>query len=521
MGSRIDSAFQEMIGNPSYPFQKTIINALMRKRSVFGVVPTGSGKSMCFQVPANLRKGLVLVVSPLISLMKDQVDSCTAMGLRCARITHDVPKETVRDIYRGLRDLQLLYIAPERLKSAKFLRRLQRARLSLLALDEVHEHSKSGRDFRPAYALVGDLIQRYEDVPVVALTATADEDVEREFIRALHGREYKRVIASPHRENLKYKITREVSPRAIVDIILPIQKAGDAVIVYCSTRAICDNVNFILSRFGVHSGTYHGGMRAHERHENQAAWMAGELSTMVATNAFGLGVNKLNVRMIFHYMHPGSVFSYLQEAGRAGRDGLDADCYMNLSADGLRTQQYFIEVQNPAMRVYTQIWNYLNANGGNKVVTFYNLARQFNLHRSMTDQVASAIRFMEYHGCLQTTPRNTHYTLPLLNMEAARPFAAMYSYVHIQNRLVDVNVPPSQPDPVNDMVDERAVAFQFPKRFVQLRRLTRSLCITADNVTEKRQHAEDRLQQVYQFAAAEDRQTFVESVFLQRQKEEL
>lgn len=518
---RIKDTFQELIQQEPYESQVRIIRSLLKRECVFAVMSTGAGKSMCFQVPAVIRGGLTVVISPLISLMKDQVDSCERMGIRAARITHDVSKEEIRSIYKNIKDYRLLYIAPERLKNDRFLRVLRRARLKFIALDEVHEHTKSGRDFRPSYALVGDLMQRFSDVPVIALTATADDEVEIEFRRALGDREYKRIIASPNRPNLHYSITQEVSPRKIVDIVHPIEEAYDASIVYCSTRAVCDNVNHIISRLGANSCTYHGGMRSRDRHEAQERWMNGDVSTVVATNAFGMGVNKPNVRLVFHYMHPGSLFAYLQEAGRAGRDGKDSTCILNLSADGRRTQHYFIDTQNPDMQVYELIWDYVQEKGVKATYTVSELAKVCGLRRGMEQQAMSALRFMEYHGCLETSTRNTSYRLPVLNEATAREYAARYRFVKISNRLCNISIPPNQPDPVSDMVDDGAVAFGFPTVFMNIRRKRRTLSVKYADIQDKRDKAEMRLTQLYQFARTDDKQKFIEDVFLSEERKEI
>lgn len=524
MSERIRSAFQELIKFDPHPFQLRVIKPIMRKKpvSVFGVMSTGAGKSMTFQVPAHILGGLTVVFSPLISLMKDQVDSCNQMGIPAARITHDVSREEVSRIYKNLERYRILYVAPERLKNAKFLEKMRSADLKLIALDEVHEHSKSGKDFRPAYSMVADFIARFPRVPVVALTATADEEVEREFMRAMGGRDYYRVVASPNRSNLHYHIVQEQMPRSIADLLAPIEESGGSSIVYATTRTVCDNVCALLRRYGRNAEVYHGGMRGADRHAVQERWMSGQTPTVVATNAFGMGVNKANVRLVYHYAHPGSVFAYLQEAGRAGRDGLDSDCYLNISNDGTRTQQYFIDIQNPDMLVYERLWDFLRTKREPLVhTTLERLMKVCELRRGMGDQALSALRFMEYYGCVDTSPGNTKYVLPVINREAANRYARRFRYVKINQRIANVVVPPNMPDPVAEMVDDRAVGFALPTKFIKIRRTAPGLIVNEDHVREKKQKAYERLAQIFQFARAVDKAAFIDDIFLRRADEDI
>lgn len=523
MTKSIRKAFRNLIDGKPYDYQETIIQSILEDNHVFAVLSTGAGKSMCFQAPSYIRGGLTVVFSPLVALMKDQVDRCNQMGLPAARISHDLDSSAVRRIYRRLSEYRLLYVAPERLRSDEFIRNVsQNPNLRLIALDEVHEHSKSGQDFRPAYALVRKFIRRNRRVPVVALTATADDEVENEFALSLGDTEYVRVVASPNRSNLSYRVVNNAGPLELIQEIRGVEEAAASAIVYCATRKLCNSLSTILLRRGCNIVTYHGGLSGNDRSESQELWIHGEVPTVIATNAFGMGIDKPDVRLVYHYSIPGSVFSYVQEAGRAGRDGKQSECVLNITGDGESTRRYFIRMQNPDYDVYQTIWQYVYEHRRHrKKTTLQSLAKRCGVKPMEVSRVTSAIRYMEYNDLMECKSGVTHYVLPIRQFDLARQFARQNRNVRIRGSACDVKVAPGTIDPVPSMSARNIVSWRPPIEYITLKCLDDELTITPEQIQNKLDRAMDRLLQVYQFAAAEDKQAFIDSVFLQRAEEGL
>lgn len=335
------SVLQRHFGFPSFrPGQEAAILAALQGRDSLTVLPTGGGKSLCFQVPAMMRPGVALVVSPLVSLMKDQTDrlrsAAISAGMIHAGLTYGAQDAVLRAAERG--DVRLLYIAPERLDDPGFRRRLTRLPVHLLAIDEAHCISQWGHDFRPSYlrlARVRDLVGR---VPVMALTATATPDVRRDIGEQLGLVDPVQTITGLDRPNLSFRHLR-VGGGAERDaaLLATVRRARGAVIVYCVTIRQVNAAMSVLQRGGIRAAAYHASLTSDERCSVQEAFMEGTLPVVVATSAFGMGVDKPDVRMVAHYQIPGSVEAYYQEAGRAGRDGEAAECVLigNRGADSV------------------------------------------------------------------------------------------------------------------------------------------------------------------------------------------
>lgn len=345
------------------PGQREVIDAVLGGRDVLCVMPTGGGKSLCYQLPALLLDGLTLVVSPLIALMKDQVDGLHARGLRATLInsTLDPSEQHARLMEAEAGRYDLLYIAPERFRSHRFVETIARMRPRLLAIDEAHCISEWGHDFRPDYARLGLARRKMGMPPCIALTATATDLVRRDIADQLDLRDPEQVVTGFDRPNLSYAV---VNARRDADkfdeLTTLLQRTRGSVVIYASSRKRCEAigefVKFDLRRSVV---VYHAGLDRELRHAAQETFMSGDVDVIVATNAFGMGVDKPDIRAVVHFNMPGTLEAYYQEAGRAGRDGLPAECLLLYAQGDRKLQQLFIENEYPPREVVFQIHDYL------------------------------------------------------------------------------------------------------------------------------------------------------------------
>ncbi|TVX96489.1 DNA helicase RecQ [Cohnella terricola] len=327
------------------PGQEKLIEAILNAQDVLGIMPTGAGKSICYQIPALLLDGVTLVVSPLISLMKDQVDALNSAGIEATYINSSLSlKETnerMRDVAAG--HYKLLYIAPERLESEQFRAMIRRLEVPLIAVDEAHCVSQWGHDFRPSYMTIVRLLQDIEPRPVMAaFTATATDVVKDDIVERLRLREPERVTTGYARSNLALIVVRNADKRDFVARFIK-EHADQAGIIYASTRREVENVYTFVRGLGVSVGKYHAGLSEEERAHTQEAFQKDDLQLIVATNAFGMGIDKSNVRFVIHNNMPKNLEAYYQEAGRAGRDGDPGECVLLFSPQDVVTQKFFIE----------------------------------------------------------------------------------------------------------------------------------------------------------------------------------
>ena len=324
--------------------QEALIDAILSGRDVLGVMPTGGGKSVCYQLPALLLPGLTVVVSPLISLMKDQVAALTEAGIPAAFLNSSLSFEQLRSTYAkaSAGQYKLLYVAPERLETESFLSLTARVPVSLLAVDEAHCISQWGQDFRPSYLKIAAFLSALPHRPVVAaFTATATAQVRADIIGHLGLANPLCNITGFDRPNLYFEVLHPNSKLAKT-LELVQARAGKAGIVYCATRAGVERVCEFLCDRGIAATRYHAGLSEEERRENQDDFRFDRKSVMVATNAFGMGIDKSNVSFVIHYNMPKSIEAYYQEAGRAGRDGAEADCILLFSPGDVQTARFLI-----------------------------------------------------------------------------------------------------------------------------------------------------------------------------------
>jgi ATP-dependent DNA helicase RecQ len=303
-----------------YP-QEAIINDLIDGQDLLVLMPTGGGKSLCYQIPSLVRSGVGIVVSPLIALMEDQVAALKLQGIRAAYYNSSLNSKDARHVLSQLhsKDLDLLYIAPERLLSSGFLERLQECDIALFAIDEAHCISQWGHDFRPEYASLGMLKQHFPNIPIIALTATADRQTQQDIIKRLQYNP-KQYIASFNRPNIYYRVLAKHNPVKQLHQFLQTQPQQSGII-YCGTRANVERVTDKLVELGYRARSYHAGLAHSERREVQNLFRYDRIEIVVATIAFGMGIDKPNVRFVVHYDLPKTIESYYQETGRAGRDG--------------------------------------------------------------------------------------------------------------------------------------------------------------------------------------------------------
>ena len=328
MGAK--QVLQETFGYQQFrPGQEEIIDTVLSGRDCLVVMPTGGGKSLCYQIPALLLNGLTVVVSPLISLMKDQVDQLLANGVAAACLNSTQSREQQLEVMAGCRtgQIRLLYIAPERLMLDNFLEHLAHWNPMLLAVDEAHCISQWGHDFRPEYAALGQLRQRFPTLPFVALTATADETTRLDIVRLLGLNDPLIQISSFDRPNIRYMLMEKFKP--LDQLMRYVQEQrGKSGIIYCNSRAKVEDTAARLQSRGISAGAYHAGLENAVRAEVQEKFQRDDLQIVVATVAFGMGINKPNVRFVVHFDIPRNIESYYQETGRAGRDGLPAEAML-------------------------------------------------------------------------------------------------------------------------------------------------------------------------------------------------
>ena len=339
------NTLKKVFGFQSFrPNQETIIKSILDKKDVFAVMPTGGGKSLCYQLPARMMKGTTVVISPLISLMKDQVDAAIENGMSAAFLNSSLSAQEMSAVYQQLKsnDLELLYIAPERFAMPGFLETLKSLPISLFAIDEAHCVSEWGHDFRPDYLSLCDLTRTFPHIPVSAFTATATPKVQKDIISKIGLRSPYVIRASFNRQNLFYQVKSKIGIESQIMEFLK-EHADEPGIIYRTTRDSVSRLTEFLVEQGISALPYHAGLSPEERKRNQEAFSRDRVTIIVATIAFGMGIDKSNVRFVIHADLPKNIEGYYQETGRAGRDGETANCLLFFGRQDIPKIRYFID----------------------------------------------------------------------------------------------------------------------------------------------------------------------------------
>ncbi|MEO6808427.1 MAG: RecQ family ATP-dependent DNA helicase [Isosphaeraceae bacterium] len=407
------------------PGQRDVIEHVLLHRDVLCVMPTGGGKSLCYQLPALLLDGLTLVVSPLIALMKDQVDALTSRGVRATLLnsTLDPSEQRLRlmEIEAGKYDL--VYVAPERFRSGRFVEAMARIKPALLAVDEAHCISEWGHDFRPDYARLGQARRSLGMPPCIALTATATDLVRRDIADQLDLREPAQFVTGFDRPNLTYRVIQaRREPDKLAALASALERNPGSAIIYASSRKRCEDIGrFLQTELHRPTVVYHAGLGRDDRSEAQERFMSDDAEVVVATNAFGMGVDKPDIRLVVHYNMPGTLEAYYQEAGRAGRDSEPADCVLLYAPGDRYLQEFFIENEYPPPDVVYRVYDYLRGIDADPIeLTQAEIREAIHIDQA-EGAVGTALKLLEGAGALERFRPRENMAIIRINAEADEP----------------------------------------------------------------------------------------------------
>lgn len=402
---------------PSFrPGQEAVIDALLQGRSALAVFPTGGGKSLCYQLPALIFKGLTLVVSPLIALMKDQVDALQKLGIAAARLDSSLSKEETFAIFDSIQNgsLKLLYVSPERLKNERFVQRLANTQISLMAIDEAHCISEWGHNFRPDYLKLADLAKTLKAERVLALTATATPSVAADICKQFSIQPQDHIQTSFARPNLQLRVTSCSVDERVNLLLARLQKhpSDAATIVYVTLQKTAEDIAAAINSSGLSAAHYHAGLNDDERNTIQNNFMNGDTPIVVATIAFGMGIDKSNIRAVYHFNLPKSIENYVQEIGRAGRDGLPSLCEMFAVADDIRVLENFTYGDTPSTESIQSLVEFLLSQQTEFDISAYELSNRFDVRPLV---LTTALTYLELQGVIAAqTPFYSEYKIQFL-----------------------------------------------------------------------------------------------------------
>jgi ATP-dependent DNA helicase RecQ len=387
--------------------QAEVIGPLMAGRPVLAVFPTGGGKSLCYQLPALALEGLTLVISPLIALMKDQVESLTRRGIAAARLDSTMDAEGLRALYEDLDAgrLRMLYIAPERLANERFRERVRRWNVAMVAVDEAHCISEWGHNFRPDYLKIARFCRRLKVARVLALTATATPKVATDIRRAFRIAKEDHVALGFHRPNLDLRVTPCTAAERKALLLERLASIDGAAVVYVTRQETAEEVATFLKSQELAASAYHAGLPDDFRAASQAAFMSGETRVIVATIAFGMGIDKSDIRAVIHYNMPKSLENHAQEIGRAGRDGMPAHCECFVCADDLTVLENFIYSDTPGIGALENLVHRILGLGASFDISVYDLAATCDIRNSV---IATVIAYLENDGIVEATGSHYH-----------------------------------------------------------------------------------------------------------------
>ncbi|MBZ0243691.1 MAG: ATP-dependent DNA helicase, partial [Bacteroidales bacterium] len=411
MSKQARTALLKYWGYSSFrPLQEEIVDAVIAGEDTMALLPTGGGKSICFQVPSMVMEGMCLVITPLIALMKDQVQHLKKIGIPAAAIYSGMHYNEIELAYNQavFNRLKFLYISPERLATDRFVETLRRMKINLLAIDESHCISQWGYDFRPPYLNIADIRPYLPKVPVLALTATATPEVVEDIQEKLHFRKKNVFQTSYERKNITYNLISDADKFGTLFRLFRQLKQGSG-IVYVRNRKRTREIADWLSNKGISATYYHAGLEARMRDQRQQSWMRGKHQVMVSTNAFGMGIDKPDVRLVVHVDLPDSLEAYFQEAGRAGRDGHNAATYLIVSENDVKQLKSSFESTFPPMKqiklIYEAMGNYLQIPvGAGKDQSFdFDLVQFSRVYKYQLLEVFNSLRLLEKEGIIAMT----------------------------------------------------------------------------------------------------------------------
>lgn len=408
--------------NEFRPGQEEIINSILEGKDTLAIMPTGGGKSICYQIPALVMEGTTIVISPLISLMKDQVDVLKSKGISAESINSLMSVREVNEILDNAVDgkYKMLYIAPERLQTKRFIDIFSEIQISFIAVDEAHCISEWGHDFRPAYLKIPQALGAYRDYPIAAFTATATKEVQNDISENLALKEPNRFIKGFDRPNLTY-ITKTTEDKANTCLDIIRSSGKGSTIIYAGTRKRVEEFYEALKLENIKIDMYHAGLPDDYRNEAQEKFFNGEIKTIIATNAFGMGIDKEDVRNVIHVDLPGTIEAYYQEAGRAGRDGKPANCILLYHPGDITLQEFFIDVSYPAVEQINRVYTTLYKKAGIEMGEYANEPLDVSsaliaAYLSITQKtVSSVLKFLRNHGIISNSKYFSKATIKFLS----------------------------------------------------------------------------------------------------------